>query len=98
MSSFAEAQYAQSLQKNIIPLKCEEYKPTSWLGLMINALLYYDVQTEESMMGNLPAIKRALEKQGVSRRSGSSGKAWEPNQAATFCSRPAPQTGLSQSS
>ena len=60
----SEAQYAQSLKKNIIPLRYEQYKPTSWLGLMINALLYYDVQSEESMMKNLPAIKRALDKQG----------------------------------
>ena len=41
---------------------------------MINALLYYDVQTEESMMKNLPSIIRALDKRGVSRRfAGGSG-------------------------
>ncbi|XP_072049656.1 uncharacterized protein [Amphiura filiformis] len=63
-----EAQYANILKKHIVPLKYEEYMPTSWLGLMINALLYYDVQTEESMMKNLPSIIRAMDKRGVSRR------------------------------
>ena len=61
--TFSEAQYASHLQRHIIPLKYEEYQPTGWLGLMINSLLYYEVQTDELMMKNLPKIIKAIERQ-----------------------------------
>ncbi|XP_072045055.1 NLR family CARD domain-containing protein 4-like [Amphiura filiformis] len=56
-----EAQYGDYLKKPIIPLKYEEYQPTGWLGLLINPLLYYDVQTDETMMQELPKIVKAVE-------------------------------------
>ncbi|XP_072022082.1 uncharacterized protein [Amphiura filiformis] len=57
-----EAQYAFFLKKPIVILKYDRHTPTGWLGLQINNLLYYDVQTEEAMMGNLPKIKEQLDK------------------------------------
>ena len=56
-----EAQYASHLKKHIIPLKYDDHKPSGWLGLMINSLLYYDVRTEQSLINNLPEIKKALD-------------------------------------
>ncbi|XP_072045127.1 NLR family CARD domain-containing protein 4-like [Amphiura filiformis] len=56
-----EAQYGDYLKKPIIPLKYEEYQPTGWLGLLINPLLYYDVQTDETMMQELPKIIKDVE-------------------------------------
>ncbi|XP_072047262.1 uncharacterized protein [Amphiura filiformis] len=57
-----EAQYAFFLKKPIVILKYDRHTPTGWLGLQINNLLYYDVQTEEAMMKNLPKIKEQLDK------------------------------------
>ncbi|XP_072051221.1 uncharacterized protein [Amphiura filiformis] len=65
-----ELQYAASERKHIVPLKYEDYKPSNWLGLLINSLLYYEVHTNEAMLKNLPNIIRALDKKGVSRRFG----------------------------
>ena len=44
----------------MIPLKYEKYTPTGWLGILVNAHLYYDVQTDESLMKNLPEIIKAI--------------------------------------
>lgn len=68
--TFTEAQYASKCQKQIVPLKYENYEPSGWLGFMISQLLYYDVQTDEAMTEHLPSIIRAFDKRGVSRRSG----------------------------
>ncbi|XP_072047265.1 uncharacterized protein [Amphiura filiformis] len=57
-----EAQYAFFLKRPIVILKYDRHTATGWLGLQINNLLYYDVQTEEAMMGNLPKIKEQLDK------------------------------------
>ncbi|XP_072048271.1 uncharacterized protein [Amphiura filiformis] len=57
-----EAQYAFFLKRPIIILKYDDHTPDGWLGLQINSLLYYDVQTEEAMMTNLPKIKEQLNK------------------------------------
>ena len=66
-----EAQYAANKKKHIVPLKYEDHEPSGWLGIMINALLYYDVSTDAAMLTNLPNIIRALDNKGVSRRFGS---------------------------
>ena len=58
---FTEAQYASHLKKHIIPLKYDNHKPSGWLGIMINNLLYYDVRTEQSLMDNFSEIKKAVD-------------------------------------
>ena len=39
----------------------QHFVPTDWLGLLINALIYYEVHSDESMMKNLPAITKAVD-------------------------------------
>ena len=60
-----EAQYARDQGRLIIPLKYEDYRPSGWLGFMINSMLYYDVRTDEAMMESLPSIMKRLDKKSV---------------------------------
>ena len=69
---YSEAEYATLNKKKIIPLKYEktfDLKGSGWLGLLIGGQLYYEVDTDESMMKNLPQIVEALEYHGVVRSS-----------------------------
>ena len=60
--TFTEAQYASHRNVPIIPLKYEEdFNASDWLGLLISSTLYYDVHSDESLMRNLPDIKKALD-------------------------------------
>ena len=65
---FAEAEYATKTNKHIIPLKYEkDFEPTGWLGLLMGSELYYLVHSDEDLMSNLPKIKQALDKHGVTK-------------------------------
>ncbi|XP_072027842.1 uncharacterized protein [Amphiura filiformis] len=65
-----EAQYAKYKGKPIIPLKFDKHSPDGWLGLLICSLLYYDVQTENSMSANLPGIIKDIQSYPEGAQSG----------------------------
>ena len=56
-----EAEYANFLDKPIIPLKFDDCKPTGLMARLFYAHEPYDVKTEESFMENLPKVQKVLE-------------------------------------
>ena len=60
--SSPEAQYAKSLKKTLVPLRYQKFSPSGWLGLMVNPLLYYNVETSFELRSNLPRILEAVER------------------------------------
>ncbi|XP_072050401.1 uncharacterized protein [Amphiura filiformis] len=58
----SEAEYAYTTKKPIIPLKIDgTFKPSSWLGPIIGAKMYYRVDTDEMLDGNWAGLLRDIE-------------------------------------
>lgn len=56
-----EASYAFGEKKPIIPLLAEiGYKPTGWLGILVNSKLYYPITLPEHIQENAPKIVKDL--------------------------------------
>ncbi|XP_072027470.1 uncharacterized protein [Amphiura filiformis] len=58
-----EAEYAYTKNVPIIPLKIDDdFKPSSWLGPVIGASLYYRVDNDKMLNDSWPGILRAIQR------------------------------------
>ncbi|XP_013405224.1 uncharacterized protein LOC106170042 [Lingula anatina] len=65
-----EAEYADEIDKPIIPLLVEEaYKPTGWLGILVGKALYYDISRKRNFGHKMQELVEALVKQAAGARN-----------------------------
>jgi hypothetical protein len=60
----AEAEYAHSTDKAIVPVRTERYKPTGWLGIMLGSKLYIDCMTVDDANDCALKLSRELGERG----------------------------------
>ena len=57
----AEGTFAYRQNKPIIPVRCEHFLPTGWLGNLLPTNLYHEATSDEELIQSFQGILQAIE-------------------------------------